>query len=259
MNAEIKQRPVVDQIFGDNKAPIEAVLSADFSDLKAEVDGLVARMLDAAKSQPKSDEDQAALGKFIIDARDLLKRADQKREVEKKPILDAGRALDAWFRDMLSALLKGRDHLQGMADTYARQKAAEARAKAEREAAEARAKAEEERAKAEAAKTPTGAARAEGRAEALDAKAEAAEGAVSAADADLVRARVDGVTASATGAWTARIDDYSAAIAPLGTLGIFLKEGDVQSALNSMAKTQKARAAWPGVVFLQETKATFRR
>ena len=259
METSPKRKTVVDQVFGDNKAPIAEVLTADFAELKAEVDAFVERMREAAKAAPKTDEDQAALGKIIMDARGIWGRADGQRETEKRPILDAGRALDAWFKDALASLVKGRDHLQGMADAYARQKAAEERARAQREAEEARAKAEAERLKAEAAKTAAGAAKAEGRAEALEAKAEAADGAANAADADLVRSRVGGVTASATGAWTARIDDYNAAIHPLGTLGIFLKEGDVQAALNSMAKTQKTRAQWPGVVFLQETKATFRR
>lgn len=256
---EVKRKQVVDQIFGDNKAPIAEVLAADFAELKAEVDAFVALMREAAKSPPKSDEDQAALGKIIMDGRALWNRADGQREAEKRPILDAGRALDAWFKETLASLVKGRDHLQGMADAYARQRAAEERARALREAEEARRREEEERAKAEAAKTASGAARAEGRAEAAAQKAEAAEATVAASDADLIRSRVGGVTASATGAWTARIDDYSAAIQPLGTLGIFLKEGDVQAALNSMAKTQKTRAQWPGVVFLRDARATFRR
>lgn len=259
MDANTKRKTVVDQVFGDNKAPISEVLAADFAELKAEIDAFVALMREAAKSPPKSDEDQAALGKIIMDGRALWNLADGQRAAEKRPILDAGTALDAWFKDTLSGLVKGRDHLQGMADNYVRQKAAEERARAQRAAEEARAKAEAERLKAEAAKTAAGAAKAEGRAEALDAKAEAAEGVANAADADLVRSRALGVTSSATGAWTARIDDYSAAILPLGTLGIFLKEGEVQAALNSMAKTQKTRAQWPGVVFLQEAKATFRR
>ena len=261
MEAEVKRKAVVDQVFGDNKAPILDVLTADFAELKAEVDAFVAQMREAAKKPPKTDEEQAALGKIIIDARALFNRADGQREVEKKPILDAGRALDGFFKDMLASLVKGRDHLQGMADAFARQKAAEERERARREAEAARAKAEEERQKAEAAKTAAGAARAEGRAEALDQKAEAAEAAAGAADADLVRSRVDGVTSGAKGAWVATIleGQYPEVIKPLGALGAFLKREAIEAALNSMAKIQKEGAVWPGVSFHQETKATFRR
>lgn len=259
MEIDVKRKPVVDQVFGDNKAPMGEVLTADLAELRGEIDALVDRMRTAAKAPPKTDEDQAALGRVILDARSLWNKADSRREIEKRPILEAGRELDAFFRDMLASLVKGREHLQGMADAYTRQKAAEARAQAQREAEEARIKAEEERAKAEAAKTAAGAARAEGRAEALDAKADAAAAVAASSEADLVRARVDGVSASAKGTWVATITDYQAAISPLGALGHFLKREAVEAALNSLAKVQKAGAAWPGVSFSQDVKATFRR
>lgn len=259
MEAEITKRPVVDQVFGANKAPMAEVLDADFAELRGEIDALVGRMREAFKTPPKTDEDNAALGRVILDARALWNKADGLREGEKRPILNAGRELDAWFKDTLAALVKGRDTLQGQADAYTRQKAAEARAKAQREAEEARAKAEAERQKAEEAKTAVGAARAEGRAEALESKADTAAAVAASSKADLVRARVDGVSASAKGTWIATINDYQAAIGPLGALGHFLKREAVEAALNSLAKVQKAGAAWPGVSFTQDVKATFRR
>jgi hypothetical protein len=228
MEAGVKRRSVVDQVFGDNKAPMAEVLAAD-------------------------------LGRVILDARDMWGRADGRREVEKRPILEAGRELDAFFKDMMAPLVKGREHLQGMADTYTRQKAAEARAKAQREAEEARIRAEAEREKAEAAKTAGGASRAEGRAEALDAKADAAEAVAASSEADLVRARVDGVSASAKGVWRATILDYVQAVSPLGAVGPYLKRDAFEAALNSMARIQGAAAVWPGVSFTQDVKATFRR
>lgn len=251
--------PLADQVFGSNKAPLADVLAADYADLKAEVDAFVAKMREAAKAKPGSDADNAALGQIILDGRSLWNRAEAFRTDDKAPILSAGRELDAWFKDMLSALVAGGTHLQGMADTYAREKAAAERARLQREADEARAKAEAERQKAEAAKTAAGAAKAEGRAEAHDAKADAAAAAAGAADADLVRARVGGVTASAKGSWVAAITDYQEAIKPLGALGAFLKRDAIEAGLNSMAKVQQAGAAWPGVNFYQDTKATFRR
>lgn len=258
MNAEVKRKSVVDQVFGDNKAPIADVMAADFAGLKAEVDAFVAKMK-AADKAPRTDEDQAELGKVIMDGRALWKRADSLREVEKAPILNAGRELDGFFKGLLAELVGAGQDLQATADAYARQKAAEERARAQREAEAALAKAEEERKKAEAAKTAAGAAKAEGRAEALDAKADAAAATVAASDADLVRSRVGGVTSSAKGAWVGAITDYQAAIGPLGALGAFLKREAIEAALNSMAKVQKEGAAWPGVSFYQETKATFRR
>ena len=251
--------PVVDQVFGANKAPMLDVLSADFADLRAKIDELTDRLRDAAQKPVKTDEDQAALGSLILDARALLKDADEIRAAEKKPILDAGRDMDGWFRDITAALGRGRDHLQGMADRYASEKAAAERARRQREAEEARRKQAEESAKAEAAKTAAGAGRAEGRAERYGAQADAAESAAAASAADLTRTRAGGVTASARGRWIAEILDYQAAIAPLGAVGPFLKQDALLSALNSMASIQKESASWPGVRFKQDVKASFRK
>lgn len=255
---QVRRKPTCNQIFGDNKAPLIDVLENDFSELKLEIDALVAQAKKLDKAV-KTDDEQAALGKMILDLRAVWKRADEIRTEEKKPILDAGRDLDGWFKGMLSDAVDVGGNLQKQADEFARRKAAEARAKAAREAEEARAKAEAERIKSEAAKTAQGAASADARAEAQEAKAERLEEQAAASASDLTRSRVGGVTSSAKGAWVARVTDYQAAIAPLGALGNFLKEDAITAGLNSMAKVQKAGAAWPGVTFGQEEKATFRR
>lgn len=255
---QVRRKPTSDQIFGDNKAPLLEVLDADFSELKLEIDALVAKAK-ALDKQVKTDEEQATLGKMILDLRTLWKRADEIRTDEKKPILDAGRDLDGWFKGLLSDAVETGGKLQKQADDFARRKAAEERAKAARLAEEARAKETAELAKAEAAKTAQGAANADARAEQHATNAERLEEAAVASAADLVKTRVGGVTASAKGAWVARVVDYQAAIGPLGSLGNFLKEDAITAALNSMAKVQKAGAAWPGVIFGQDEKATFRR
>ena len=253
-----ERKPTSDQIFGDNKAPAQEVLDADFADLKTETDELVQKA-GALNRQVRSDADQAAVGNLIVELRALWKRADEIRATEKKPILDAGKELDGWFKTVLADAVKVGADLQKHADDFIRKQAAEAKAQAFRQAAAARDKAEAERAKADAAQTVKSASAAEARAEAKDAEAEQLEERTTAKSADLVRSRVGGVTSSAKGTWVARIVDYQAAITPLGTLGVFLKEDAIAAGLNSMAKTQKAGANWPGVTFSQEQKATFRR
>lgn len=258
MDTLTRRKPTADQVFGDNKTPIVEVLAADFAELNAEAAALVAKA--AALDKPvANDEGQGALGDMILALRALWKKADGIRETEKKPILDAGRDLDKWFKDALAEVVSAGQKLQTHADDYVRKKAAEERAKAAREAELARAKAEDERLKAEAAKTAQGAANADARAEQHEAKAERLEAAASASTAELVKTRVGGVTASAKGAWVGKIVDYPAAIAPLGALGNFLKREAIEAALNSMAKVQKDGASWPGVNFMQEEKAAFRR
>lgn len=258
MNAMLPKPTVVDQIFGQNKAPIVEVLNVDFAELKREIDELTDSLRAMVGKPPQDDAAFAELGAKIVAARSLAKRADSIRVDEKAPILDAGRALDAWFKDALLALNKVQDYLQGVADAYTREKAAVARAKAQREAEEARARADAERAKAEAAKSDTAAANAEARAENFDAKADAAEASAAASTAELTRVRGEGVTASGKEVWTAAITDYVAAISPLGSLGPYFKRETLEAALTSMVRVQKGGAVWPGVLFKADVKTSFR-
>lgn len=253
-----RRRPVVDQIFGSNKAPLDEVLPVDFADLIRAVDEAEA-MAKEANTKPKNDAEQAALGAKLTDLRALFKRIDGVREVEKKPVLDAGRGIDGWFGALKTRIEDAAKPLTAGADAYVRQKAAEERERARREAEEAQRRADEERAKAEAAKTAAGAARAEGRAELYDAKAEQAAAVANASAAELTRAKIGGVTSSAREVYVARIDDYNAAIAPLGAVGPYLKAEHLEAALSSMVRVQKDNAKWPGVVFFKDMRAQFRK
>lgn len=250
--------PVVDQIFGLNKAPLEEVLASDFADLKAEAQALIERAADLP-ARITSEADQIKVGTFIAEARGFWKKADGEREDAKRPVLEAGRGIDAFFKTIGNSLDEVTGPLQRAVDTFAREAAAAARAKAQREADEARAKADAERAKAEAAKSAGAAANAEARAENLDAKADALEERAAASTSDLTRTRGDGVTISGKEVWTATITDYTAAIGPLGALGPYFKRESLEAALISMVRIQKAGAAWPGVRFTSDVKATIRR
>lgn len=250
--------PVVDQIFGLNKAPLDEVLAADFADLKAEAQTLIER----ATSLPlriTSEADQIKVGTFIAETRAFWKKADGQREDVKRPVLEAGRGIDAFFKAVGNALDEVTGPLQRAMDTFAREAAAAARAKAQREADEARAKADAERARADAAKSAGAAANAEARAENLDAKADALDEAAAASTADLTRLKGDGVTISGKEVWTATIIDHTAAIGPLGAIGPYLKREALEAALISMVRIQKAGAAWPGVRFSSDVKTTTRR
>lgn len=257
----ITRTPVVDQIFGANRAPLPDVLSVDFADLIKAVEDAEAMAAEADKN-PHTDADQAALGAKIVDLTTLFRRIDTVRDAEKKPILDAGRGIDGWFGSLKNRIEDAKKPLTQAADGYVRRKAAEARAKAEAEAAEARRRAEEERQKAEAAKTAAAAGRAEGRAEVLEQKAEAAQAAAAASVADLNRARVDGVGIGARETWgfdPIPAEDWHKVVAPLGALGPFFKREDVEAALRSMVRIQKGAAHWPCVRFRPEVKAQFRK
>lgn len=245
--------PVVDQVFGANRAPMATVLAADFADLVRDVEGLTAAA-NALPAKIKTEDDLGNVGQHITDLRALSRRVDGTRSDEKAPILEAGKQLDGWFKDLGGKIEVAAKRLQGAADEYARQKAAEERARLVEEARKAREREEAERAKAEA-----GNIKAAGRADQAEARADAAEKAATASDADLVRTRAGGVTASAKTSWTFRVDDYPALQASLGPLGPFLAREDVEKAIRSVVRIQKGGTALPGVTVFEDTKATFRR
>lgn len=259
MNAITPTRtPVVDQIFGLNKAPLDEVLAADFADLQAEAERIIARA-SLLPARITSEADQIKVGTFIAEARAFWKGADGQREDTKRPVLEAGRGIDTFFKTIGNDLDAATGPLQRAVDTYAREVAAAERARALREADEARAKAESERIKADAAKSAGAAANAEARAENLDAKADALEERAAASTADLTRTRGAGVTISGKEVWIATITDYTAAVAPLGAIGPYFKREALEAALTSMVRIQKGGAVWPGVNFTSDVKATIRR
>lgn len=252
------KRPVVDQVFGQNKAPVDAVLTADFADLEREAADFAARAADV-QSKPTNADQNAKIGALIADARDLTKRIDKIRVDEGRPLIDTQRTINAFFGDMAKSIEAAVAPHKSGADAYAREQAAAARAKAAREAQEAREREERERARAEAAKTSEAAANAERRAEEAAAKADRAEDRAAASAADLTRQRVAGVTASAKTEWAYRIADQDALYKSLGPVGNFLAEADVAKALRSMTRALKGRASVPGVEFYEDVKANFRR
>ena len=252
------RRSVVDQIFGDNKAPLADVLKADFDDLQAEVADLIGRAADLP-SRVDTDEDQAKVGKWIIDAKDLSQKIEAARTTEGKPILDAQRGINAFFKTVALPISDTMAAHQRAADDYDRRKAAAERARREREAEEKRRREEEERQRAANLKRPDAIARAEGRAEALAAEAEQAEERALASNADLTRMRAEGVTSSARTVWAWEFSDKNALYDSLGPLSPFFGDADVTKAINAMVRAQKGRTVLPGVHVFEDSKTTFRR
>lgn len=253
--------PVVDQIFGQNRAPIDAVLEADFADLRARVAEMASKF-NALPATIAGDDDLATVGRAVRDANSLLREIDSTRMNEGRPILEAQRALNAYFKDTLPDTLPALvSAAQRRADAYVREVEAKRRAEAERQAREAREREERERQRADQAKSAEAAANAQARAEREAQRAEEAEARAGASAADLTRMKGQGVSASGRASWKATIlpdGGYQQAIAPLGVLGNFFDRASVEKALNSMARVQKDAAAWPGVKFHQDVKASFR-
>lgn len=246
------RKPVVDQVFGDNKAPIDVVLVADFADLKDEADAMAERAKDLPK-KVKSDADLSFVGSAIADARDLAKRVEGTRMEEGRPLLDATKAINGHFKALVAIVTEAVKPAQDAADAYVREKKAAEEARRKREVEEARRKEEAARAKAESAATPAAAAKAAQEAERYAHAAETAGRGTSAP------VKGGGVTASSRGHWTYRLIDYDTVEATLGKLGPFVPREAVLSAIGGYVNSKKAHASIPGIEVFLDTKASFRK
>lgn len=250
----LNRKPVVDQVFGANKAPMATVLNADFAALAQEVDAAISATGDLPAL--KSDKALGEYGQHVTALRALAASVDGNRKNEGAPLLDATRELNAWFNELKSRLDTARAGLERDATDYTRAKEAAARAAAAEEARKAREAEALARQKAETA-TGLNAAKAEGKAEQAASVAERAERAADASTADTVRTRVGGVTASARTVWDFEIADYDAI--DLNKLRPYFARPDVEKAIRSLVRIQKGAASIPGVRVFEDVKATFRK
>ena len=246
------RKPVVDQIFGDNKAPVEEVLKADFEALIARIEAAIGRTSDVP-TKVKDEGDLAKIGDAILALKALAKEADETRTEEGRPILDAQRGINGFFKNLVTRIEAAIDPLQERADDFARRKQAEAQERARREAEQARQKEEAARQRVDEATSAAAAGKAAADAEAYAAQADQ----YSKVAAGGVKMQADGVKAATRGSWTARIDDYKAL--DLNLIKPFLDKKAVEAALKSMARIQKDDFDVPGATAFQETKTQFRK
>ena len=95
-----------------------------------------------------TDEQQGKTADFVKQLRSHLRAYEDRRTEAKKPFLEGGRAVDAWFRTATGALLKATETVEDAMTAFAREQERKRRAAAE---AEARRVAEEARIQAERA------------------------------------------------------------------------------------------------------------
>lgn len=244
---------------GHNRAPISDVLAEQYSDLAARVEAIATR----ANLAPKAiatDTDLNTIGALIRDTRELSGETDKKRESEKRPYLQAGRDVDAFFKVFTDRLDRISTVFKKIADDHARAVAAEARRRAEDEARKAREEADRQAEiarRAEEANRLKTAEKHEAKAEAAEQRAEQAEAVAASSAADLVRSRTDsGILSTARTEWAFEITDYDAI--PLDKLRPYLKREHVEQAIRAFVKLQKQAAALPGVRVFEDVKSSFR-
>jgi hypothetical protein len=229
-------------IGGNNPPPLAAILEEKSAGIRDEV----AKLAIMANRWPKTDagglskiateEDLEAASELVKSARMIAKRADEMRKSEKQPFLDGGREVDGFFGAITARLERIGAAFQGLADTFATERAAEERRRREEEAKRLREEEDRARAAAEAAKRPATVEKRTAEADAAAERATDAEAFAAAPAADLVTTTVSasGVKASAKTEWAFEITDASAV--DLEPLRYLLKRDAVDAAVKQFVK-----------------------
>lgn len=248
-------RPLaVDQAFGPghNRPPIAEVLAADFADLIRTVDQEVEEARIARPAKIEGDSDLTAAGLVMKRLRERMKDVAAEHGPQKRPIIDAGREIDAFFRALTDRLEGEFATVKRDADDYARAKAAADAERRRRIEAEARAKEEAARRRAEGAKSAEAAANAAAEAERHAARAYAA------AAGNAAPVRGAGVTVSSRAAIRHRVIDQAALTASLGPLGPFIAADAIDKAIRAKVRIDKMATSIPGVEVFEDHTSTVR-
>lgn len=240
---------------GHNAPPIEELLADTQKDLLARVEPLAERANDLPK-KIASEDDLAKVTPVVVDAKALAKDIEGARSAEKKPYLDGGRAVDAFFKPHKDRLDRIVGVFERLASDFQREKIAEERRRAEEAERKADAEAERLRKEAEAAKKP------ETRQRKLDKAAEAENEADRAAAAagrsgnELGKVTTAGGTARAQTFWNYAIDNYGGV--DLNSIRDFIDREAVEKAIRAKIKIQKGNTEIPGVRVFEDVKASIR-
>lgn len=156
---------------GDNRPPLDDVLTLRLADDYAELTKQVSYLLASAAVLPEAIADERELegvSNVIVAMRDAIARAEAARVAEKEPYLRGGQMIDGFFMTIREKLNAARLAVQRRVDEYQRRKVAEERERRrleaeralrerierEEEAARLAAEAEQRRLEAERARKP---------------------------------------------------------------------------------------------------------
>lgn len=247
------RRPVSEQIFGSNKAPLAEVLKNDFADLAVEVEALVA-VLKAGPKVVKSTDHFSSIGALSNAASTLIARLEAVRKAETDPMFRAQKDIKAHFDLMADAIGLALTPLTRAANDYTRAELVRLQQERDEKARKLREQEKALRVKAEGEGAT--AATAAGKAEALSVRAEELETALKPGDV-LSTCISGGGTASASSKWTYEITDYDSI--DLEKLRPFLSREAVEVALRSVVRIQKGNTSITGVRVFETVQANFKK
>lgn len=238
-------------------------LRSDFAYLETEVAELENR-----ETPPvlEDDDDLAILTKTINDLRDVGKKVEDKREDQKRPLLDASNVIQSYFKVGLGGRVEARiKQLDAIGAAYLKKKRDKEAAAREEIAKAAAKKAEEARLAAEAAlakletTTPAGPAavveaiKTQAQADALTAFASKAH--ADAAAPSTAHTRTAGGSAGLQTEWT--FQDLDVNTVDLEALRPYFAQAEIERALRAYVKS--GRRTIKGAIIIETDKARWRR
>lgn len=241
------------RLFGNNRPPVNEIIEMEIPDALQEYDQALA---DLSQIDPKgidSEESLATAGKAIERAKRAGRWLDEKRQDIKRPILNAGREIDAFFRDRQDNVQAKIGPIQNGANAFMRARQARIDEEKRREADRLRLEAEKAERKAAEAKSDQAAANAAAKAAEADARADHLEN----TDIKAAPVKAAGVTSSTRKTYDAEIVDWEKL--DLNRLKDFMSRADIEKAARSWARTTKGNGApIPGIRAITKETATFR-
>jgi len=243
---------------GDNTRPLITAdaLRQDF----AHVEKFIAELEAEAKKVPpviEDDDDLALVSAVVPKLSAAGRRVDKVRDETKRPYLESGRVIDAWFKAIEKRVTDLQAALERRGKAYLDKKRAAEEAK--RRAEEARLREESERKVREAVEAAKAgeverAAVAQVASEEAESRAEAAAAPVKAAD--LARTHTAGGTATLAETWTFEIEDLGKI--DLNMLRPFFTYDQMEMAVRKFVKANQDKRAIEGVRVYRDTTARFR-
>lgn len=245
-------------VVGDNRP---ALITADqlTRDFKNVIDAVEALELKSKDAPPvlEDDEDLASTTALIGDFGKYAKRIDQLRNAEKRPHLEAGNVIQAFFKGLEQRLLATKKTLEQRGTAYLNKKAEaerKVRLEAEAKAREAAAQKEREAVAAVQAGKAAEAVAAQAAAETLHQRADHAADAAAAKPAELAQTRTEGGTATLQQTWEFEIEDINRI--DLEALRPFIPQTAIEQAMRAFVRS--GRREIHGARIFAKTAGRFR-
>jgi hypothetical protein len=250
--------PARTTVADDNRLPLVSIdqLKRDFAHVETAIAALEAR----ATSSPlvlEDDEDLAVVTGLVGEFTKAAKRADELRDTQGRPHLEAQRTINTFFKSFDARLATAKAKIVMRATAYMNKKAEAARARQREEEARARALADakaREAAEALKAGEVNQAHAAQAASDNLSNRADHAADAAAAKPADLARTQTDSGTATLQQSWEFEIENID--LIDLEALRPFLPRTSIEQAMRAFVKS--GRREIKGARIFSKNAARFR-